>query len=126
MSLYKKTHLRLLPPPEPRAPLPVEVHPVTYQIRIFPFSAHAVVVFFRFVRPVTGRAPEPWEIVIESMNGPQVLGIDLDHTLTRQKGIMLTYRQHIQNCTDDIINNSYGGVWHVLRNYPAKSGIVVL
>jgi hypothetical protein len=126
MALYKKTHLRLAPPPAPPAYGEFERYPATFQVRVFPFSHHPLVIYFRFVRPVTGRAPEPWEIAIESMNGPQVLGIDLDHTLTRQKGIMLTYRQHIQNCVEDIIFNTYGGPYHIFRDHPAKPGIVVL
>ncbi len=125
MTIYKKTHLRLVdPPPAQETADQIETYPATFQIRIFPFSMHIVVVYFRFARRITGRAPEPWGITIESMNGPQVLGIDLDNTLTRQKGMMLTYRQHIQNCVEELVYNSLGGAYHIFREHRGKSGII--
>jgi hypothetical protein len=127
MSLYKKTHLKLVPPAA-QAPDDgrLELSQALYQITLFPWSGHAVAVFFRFGREVKPGIPDPWALFIESMRGPQIDGLDLDNTLSRVGGVLITYREHIMNCLHTIVNDTYGGSFHIMRDYPARGGVIIL
>lgn len=106
----------------------VEVDKTTYQIHLFPFSSHAVTIFFKFVKRSEGHTPNSlisWEIDIETITGPQVNGIELDETFVRQQGKYVSYRQLIREQLEHIIYNDYGGYFHLHRDYVC-GGLVIL